>query len=120
MSTPNIEIDKAKRIAVEMENSLSYFRTFIGNMEKYVASASSEQQSPAPETISVEAGVGQAPQKPDMYTIKSLAAELRVSERTIRRYCNEGLIGYMHIRGKIRFSLKDVEEFYRANYREKF
>lgn len=116
MSKPNIEIDRAKEIAAEMECSLSHFKTFIANMERFVASTKADE--PQPPTILVE--VEKTISKPEIYTIKTLAAELGVSERTIRRYCDEGLIRYMQIRGKIRFALKDVEEFYRDHYREKF
>jgi excisionase family DNA binding protein len=115
MSKQDAEIKKAREIAAEMENSLSYFKTFIANMERFVTSVNVEQEkTPLP----VEIGTDK--QKKDMYSIKTLAAELGVSERTVRRYCNEGLIRYIHIRGKIRFPLKDVEEFYRDHYREKF
>ncbi len=115
MTVPDSEIRKAKAMAAEMESNLSYFKTFIANMERFIASASTDQE------MTVQPAEIMAPtQKPEMYSIKSLAAELGVSERTIRRYCNEGLIRYMHIRGKIRFALKDVEEFYRDHYREKF
>ena len=115
MTKPDFEISKAKDMAAEMESNLSYFKTFIANMERFIASANASQET----TIQPVEVVAPA-QKPEMYSVKTLAAELGVSERTIRRYCNEGLIGYMHIRGKIRFSKRDVEAFYRDNYREKF
>lgn len=115
MIIPDSEIRKAKDMAAEMESNLSYFKTFIANMERFVASVGAGHEA----TVQPIDIVAQAP-KPDMYSVKTLTAELGVSERTIRRYCNEGLIRYMHIRGKIRFALKDVEEFYRDHYREKF
>lgn len=118
MTKPDSEIRKAKDMAAEMESNLSYFKTFIANMERFVASVEPGQEMAVHSMQPVE--IMAPAHKPDMYSVKTLAAELGVSERTIRRYCNEGLIRYMHIRGKIRFALKDVEEFYRDHYREKF
>lgn len=106
----NAQITKAKQSVSEMEAALCHFKTFISNMERFIAAMDVEQKEPPQPAI----------QKPEMYTIRTLAAEFGVCERTVRRYCNEGSIGYLHVRGKIRFTRADVETFYKDHHKAKF
>lgn len=112
MDIPHTEVTRAKAIISEIEDNLSRLKVFITNIERFLVSANIGQPTQVePEKIKP---------RPNMYTIKTLAAELGVCEKTIRRYCNEGLIGYIHIRGKIRFTSKDVDDFYRTHYKTRF
>jgi excisionase family DNA binding protein len=46
-----------------------------------------------------------------LYTTKSLAALLQVSQSTIRREIGEGRISWFKVRGQIRFRESDVQKY---------
>lgn len=46
-----------------------------------------------------------------MLTLKELSKELKISERTLRRYIKEGKLTAYKIAGKYRFSRELIDEF---------
>jgi excisionase family DNA binding protein len=46
-----------------------------------------------------------------VYTVKAIAAELLVSEKTVRRMVSQNQIGYHRVRGRILFSSEQVKTY---------
>ena len=53
-------------------------------------------------------------------TDREVSARLKVSRRTLQDYCNNGIIAYYQLGGKILYKESDIERMLAANYREAF
>ncbi len=50
------------------------------------------------------------------YTVNEVIVIFKVSRRTLQRWRDEGLISFRKIRGKIYFTMSDLEQFMERNY----
>ena len=53
----------------------------------------------------------------EFYTVDEFASLMKVTPLTVRRWMASGKIPYYTIGGTVRFSRKDIEEFYRVDNR---
>lgn len=67
----------------------------------------------------MNASVGDKPSQ-ILYTNKSILALLQINTTTLRKYRDEGLLGYSKIGGKYYYSTDDVNKFLKKNHFEPF
>lgn len=114
MDSNDAEIKKAKEMIASIEHSISFLKSFIYkrhkivNIEVPITSAS----APLP--------VIKTPEKPNMYSNKTLSAYLDISEKTLKKYRDSGLIGYSQVADKVWYSQKDVDTFLAKHRNETF
>lgn len=51
-----------------------------------------------------------------LYTNKEMKEVLKIDDKTLRKYRNDGLIGYSQIRDKFYYTHKDLSEFLSNNH----
>ena len=51
-----------------------------------------------------------------LYTNKEMQDILQVNDKTLRKYRNDGLLGYSQVRDKIYYTPKDLNEFLSKNH----
>ncbi len=107
MNQHDAEIRKAREMLTQMEHCFSYFKSFIEKQHQFLISLSESKSDVAPTVLSANES-----DMPGMFDNKKLAAYLRVSIKTLKRYRDEGLIPFKQAYGKFWYSPDDVAEFF--------
>ena len=103
MKPQDSEIQKFREVISQFEFGISYLKSFIEKYQQHLDSSPLNEESSCMPLTFIE--------KQPVYSGKSLAELLGVHEKTVKRYRDEGLLGFSQVYDKVFYTPENLRDF---------